>query len=490
MSPAASSRRPPIPPCRWTGFASSKAISPRISRSATQPLLRILDADAALEHVRRAELARAHMVRVRQAIVDYRAARTRDARVGNGVTTLVATLVLALGIGLIVWLWRRLDVLMIARMEQHVHTVGIQSFEVVRGDQIRAALRSGVLGLRTVVILVGILVYLGYLLSVWPATRGLSRDIVGFVLSPLEVIGGGIVRNVPSLVFLAVLFFVVRLVLRLVRLFFEMVGRGSVTLANFDADWAEPTYKIARIAIVAFGLIVAYPYIPGSESDAFKGVSLFIGIVFSLGSSSAISNIIAGYMMTYRRAFKVGDRVKIGDAMGDVLEMRLQVTHLKTFKNEEIVIPNSQILAGDVINYSSFVKTQGLILHTEVGIGYETPWRQVEAMLLQAAGRCQLPSGESPRAFVLLKKLADFAVTYEINVYCTEIRAMLPMYTALHRHILDVFNEYGVQIMTPAYEGDPEQPKIVPPKDWFTAPAVAPSDPPFAAATTTAGDRS
>ena len=272
-----------------------------------------------------------------------------------------------------------------------------------------------------------------------------------------------------------VLFFVIRLVLRLVRLFFETVGRGTVKLANFDADWAEPTYKIARIAIIAFGLIVAYPYIPGSESDAFKGVSLFIGIVFSLGSSSAISNIIAGYMMTYRRAFKVGDRVKIGDAMGDVIEMRLQVTHLKTFKNEEIVIPNSQILAGDVINYSSFVKTQGLILYTEVGIGYETPWRQVEAMLLEAAGRCELPSGEPPRAFVRLKKLADFAVTYEVNVYCTDIQAMLPMYTALHRHILDVFNEYGVQIMTPAYEGDPEQPKIVPPKDWFTAPAVAPS---------------
>ena len=164
---------------------------------------------------------------------------------GNGITTLVATLVLALGIGLIVWLWRRLDVLMIARMERHVQTVGIQSFEVVRADQIRAALRNGVLGLRTVVILAGILVYLGYLLAVWPATRGLSRDIVGFALSPLDVIGQGIVANVPSLVFLVVLFFVIRLVLRLVRLFFETVGRGTVTLANFDADWAEPTYKIA-----------------------------------------------------------------------------------------------------------------------------------------------------------------------------------------------------------------------------------------------------
>jgi small-conductance mechanosensitive channel len=454
-----------------------------------EPIVRIFDADAALEQVGRVELARAHMIRIGDAIVQYRAARSREARIHAGLVTLAATLVLAAGIALIVWLWRRLDVLMTGRMEKHVQTVGIQSFEVMRADQIRAALRNGILGLRTVIILVGILVYLGYLLAVWPSTRGLSRDIVGFALSPLNLIGSGIVANIPSLVFLAVLFFVMRLVLRLVRLFFETVGRGTVTLANFDPDWAAPTYKIVRMAIVAFGLIVAYPYIPGSESDAFKGVSLFIGIVFSLGSSSAISNIIAGYMMTYRRAFKVGDRVKIGGAMGDVIEMRLQVTHLKSFKNEEIVIPNSQILAGEVVNYSSFVKTQGLILHTEVGIGYETPWRQVEAMLLAAASRCELPSGEAPRAFVLLKKLADFAVTYELNVYCTDIKAMLPLYTSLHRHILDVFNEYGVQIMTPAYEGDPGEPKIVPPKDWFTAPAVAPNGPAFAAADGRPGPR-
>jgi small-conductance mechanosensitive channel len=441
-----------------------------------QPILRLVDADAALEQVGRVDLARAHLLRVRHAIDAYRAARTHDALVRAGLRTAVATLLVAIGIGLVLWLWRRLDALMTRRLERHVQTVATQSFEVVRADQIRAALRRGILGLRTVIILVGVLVYVGYLLAVWPSTRGLSRDIVGFVLSPLHVIGQGIVANIPSLVFLTVLFFVIRLLLRLVRLFFETVGRGTVTLANFDRDWAEPTYKIVRVAIVAFALIVAYPYIPGSESDAFKGVSLFIGIVFSLGSSSAISNIIAGYMMTYRRAFKVGDRVKIGGAIGDVIEMRLQVTHLKTFKNEEIVIPNSQILAGDVVNYSSFVKTQGLILHTEVGIGYETPWRQVEAMLLEAAGRCQLPSGEPPRAFVLLKKLADFAVTYELNLYCTDITAMLPLYTSVHRHILDVFNEYGVQIMTPAYEGDPEQPKIVPPKDWFTAPAVAPAN--------------
>ena len=268
------------------------------------------------------------------------------------------------------------------------------------------------------------------------------------------MLGNGFVAHIPSLVFLVVLFFVFRLTLRLIRLFFDAVERRTVTLASFDPDWAQPTYKIIRILVVAFGLIVAYPYIPGSESAAFRGVSLFIGIVFSLGSSSAISNIIAGYMMTYRRAFKVGDRVKIGETVGEVIEMRLQVTHLRSLKNEEIVVPNSQILATEVVNYSSLARTQGLILHTEVGIGYETPWRQVEAMLIQAAERTQGLSTDPP-PFVLQKKLGDFAITYELNVYCTDVPAMMRLYTALHRNILDVFNEYGVQIMTPAYEETP-----------------------------------
>ena len=190
------------------------------------------------------------------------------------------------------------------------------------------------------------LVYLGYVLAQFPWTRGLSRNMAAFALGPLEVIGRGIVANIPSLVFLAVLYFVFRFALRMIRLFFDAVERGTVTLENFEPEWAQPTYKILRVLVIAFGLIVAYPYIPGSQSEAFKGVSLFIGIVFSLGSSSAISNIIAGYMMTYRRAFKVGDRVRIGDSVGDVIEMRLQVTHLRTLKNEELIIPTRRSWAA------------------------------------------------------------------------------------------------------------------------------------------------
>jgi small-conductance mechanosensitive channel len=198
-----------------------------------------------------------------------------------------------------------------------------------------------------------------------------------------------------------------------------------------------------------------------------------MGIIFSLGSSSLIGNFIAGYSMTYRRAFRVGDRVKIGDKIGDVERMRLLVTHLRTPKNEEVVVPNSTIITSEVVNYSSLARDRGLILHTTVGIGYETPWRQVEAMLLQAATRTAGLRPE-PAPFVMQKELGDFCVTYEINVFCDTPQQMEARYTELHRNILDIFNEYGVQIMTPAYESDPEQPKLVPKEQWYAAPAHAP----------------
>jgi small-conductance mechanosensitive channel len=225
--------------------------------------------------------------------------------------------------------------------------------------------------------------------------------------------------------------------------------------------------------VIAFALVVAYPYIPGSESDAFKGVSIFLGVIFSLGSSSAVSNIIAGYTMIYRRAFKIGDRVQIGDFRGDVTAKGLLTTHLLTIKNEVVVVPNSLILNSHLVNYSTLAQEKGLILHSSVGVGYGIPWRQVEAMLKLAADRTP-GLLKNPLPFVLLKSLDQFSVEYEINAYCPEAQSMAKIYAELHRNILDLFNEYGVQIMTPAYEGDPKGPKVVPKEKWFSSPAEAP----------------
>jgi small-conductance mechanosensitive channel len=438
--------------------------------AADRLIMTIANADASVEQVTIRELAATHMARVRDAIVGYRAARSPAALRASALNAATATVVLLAACIALSWFWRWFDRLVTLRLSTRIQTVGIQSFEVMRADRIWSAVRSGLLALRTVILLALVLAYTGFVLAQFPRTRGMSRGMAALALGPLQVIANGFLANIPSLVFITILFFVVRVSLRLIRLFFDAIERRTVTLANFDPEWAQPTYKIVRTLVIAFGLVVAYPYIPGSESAAFRGVSLFIGIVFSLGSSSAISNIIAGYMMTYRRAFKVGDWVKVGGSVGEVIEMRLQVTHLRSTKNEEIVIPNSQILTSEVLNYSSLARTRGLILHTEVGIGYETPWRQVEAMLTQAAKRTPGLVMEPP-PFVLQRKLADFAVVYELNVYCSNVPAFQQLYSALHRNILDVFNEYGVQIMTPAYERDPLEPKIVRREDWFAAPA-------------------
>ena len=433
-------------------------------------VMTIADADAALEELQRPQLAAIHLARLRQAVADYREARSIGALRRGAFNSLLATILVAIAIAAVAWCWRLVDRRFTRRLEMRIHAVEFQSFEVMRAEQIMAALRRALLTGRTVVFVLVVLPYVAFVLAQWPWTRGLSRIVIASALAPLQIIGTGIVAHVPSLLFLTVLFVLVRVTLRMIRLFFAAVERGTVTLAGFDTEWAQPTYKIVRLAVVAFSLIVAYPYIPGSDTAAFKGVTVFIGIVFSLGSSSAISNIIAGYMMTYRRAFRVGDRVRIGDAIGDVVEMRLQVTHLRSIKNEELIIPNSQILGSQVVNYSSLARTRGLILHTEVGLGYDTPWRQVEAMLLAAADRTAGLSRE-PRPFVLEKRLGDFAVIYEVNAYSRDVQAMAELYAQLHRNILDVFNEYGVQIMTPAYEGDPIERKVVARKDWYTSPA-------------------
>jgi small-conductance mechanosensitive channel len=439
-----------------------------------QLFLAVFDEDAALETLDRRVLAEAFRLRIWSAIAAYREARQPAVLWTNALLSLGATLMLLVGAyavrRAVGWLQARVE----RRYRTQVHDVTIQSFEIVKAEQLWRAL-SGFLNLVWAVTVVGmIFVYLRYVLGSFPWTRGTASSLASIVVDPLRSMGLGLLGVIPNLVFLAILFLVVRYLLKLVRLFFDSVAIGRVQLASFDAEWALPTYKIARLFVIAFALVVAYPYVPGSNTDAFKGVTLFIGVLFSLGSSSMMGNIISGYGMTYRRTFRIGDIVRIGSHVGEVQELRLLVTRLRTPKNEEVIVPNSAILTSEVVNYSSMAKDRGLILHTNVGIGYETPWRQVEAMLIEAAARTPGLLRDRP-PFVHHTSLGDFSVNYEINVYCETPHRMRQLYTELHRNILDVFNEYGVQIMTPAYEGDPDQPKVVPREQWYAEPALPPA---------------
>lgn len=312
--------------------------------------------------------------------------------------------------------------------------------------------------------------YLQFALRLFPWTRPMGERLLELFVAPLRTLGSGFVESLPDLLFLVVLAIVVRYLLGMIRAFFVGVEQGRFKLRDFDSEWAMTTYKLVRVLVFALAVVVAYPYIPGSDSAAFKGVSVLLGVLVSIGSSSMISSIVAGYTMTYRRTFRSGDRIRVGDVYGDVVDSRLMVTTVRTPKNELVIVPNSEILAKSVVNYTALARERGLILHTTVGIGYETPWRQVEAMLLMAAERTPGLERE-PAPFVLQTALGDFAVSYQLNAYVRETTGLNRLQSELHRNIQDVFNEYGVQIMTPAYEADPDPPKVVPPEKWYLAPA-------------------
>jgi small-conductance mechanosensitive channel len=409
--------------------------------------------------------------RIKRAIVDYRAEREPEAIWKSILAAAGITLFCAVIVFFLVWLKRRLLRGLAGRIEDRVRSMGMETLKEGGTERFGGILRRGMRSVFTVLVVVTVFVNVHLVLGLFPWTRPAYARLDEWVINPLKFMGQSLLGQVPNLIFLLLLYFILRCALGLIRLFFDSIARGALPLAGFEPEWAQPTYKIVRLVVVAFGIIVAYPYIPGSDSAAFKGVSLFIGVVFSLGSSSVISNLLAGYTLTYRKAFRIGDRVRIGDVVGDVTSSRLQVTHVRTLKNEEVTIPNSNILNGEVVNYSSLARSHGLILHTTVGIGYETPWRQVEAMLLLAAERVPELLRE-PKPFVLYKSLGDFCVVYELNAYCDKPQDMNRLYALMSRSILDVFNEYGVQIMTPAYEGDPAKPKVVPKAEWYKCPAM------------------
>ena len=440
-----------------------------------RPIMSVVNADARVEGpgITRQMLAKLYLNRIKTAVVDYRAERTPAQLVHGAVMAVGSTLVIGLLLFVILRTTRWATRIFEHRYQSAIQELETTALRLVSAASIWRVVRVVFRLLSLSVALALILIYVHLIFGLFPWTRGIAANFRALTFTRLALLLGELAGTVPKLLVIALIVFAARYVLRTARAAFTAIKQGRLAISGFDPDWSDSTYNIVRVLIVALAVVVSYPYIPGSESPAFKGISIFIGVLFSLGSSAFLANLIAGYTMTYRRAFHPGDRIKVGDLMGDVVEVGLMVTHLRSVKNEELVVPNSLILNSNLINYSSLSREHGLILHTTVGIGYETPWRQVEAMLLVAAERT---SGllREPAPFILQKSLDDFAVTYELNVYSDQPLAMYQLYTELHRNILDVFNEYGVQIMTPSYVADPTAPKLVPKDQWFAEPAQAP----------------
>ncbi|GKS56923.1 hypothetical protein YTPLAS18_04500 [Nitrospira sp.] len=330
-------------------------------------------------------------------------------------------------------------------------TLKIQRVELLSAEQVTEGLLGVLQVARLVALAFLVYFYASSVLGFFPWTRQLSVELFGYILTPVRMIGGVFADSVPNIIAIVVIVFVVRYILKLIHLFFRGIERGAIRFAGFPQDWAQPTYGIVRFLVIVFAAIACFPYIPGSQSEGFRGISVFLGLLISLGSAAAIGNIIAGVVLTYMRPFQLGDRVKIADTVGDITEKTLLVTRIRTIKNVDITIPNSLILSAHIVNYSSTsLNTPPLILNTSVTIGYDAPWRRVHELLKEAAAATRNVLTD-PEPFVLQTALNDFYVSYELNAYTGAPNQMAVTYSDLHQNVQDRFNEAGIEIMSPHY---------------------------------------
>lgn len=304
--------------------------------------------------------------------------------------------------------------------------------------------------------------------SVFPGTKNYASLLLNWIFSPAKAALMGFVHFLPNLFSILVIIVLFRFIVKVFKFFVDEIHKGQIKIDGFYSDWAIPTFNIVKVLLYAFMVVIIFPYLPGSNSPIFQGVSVFVGILFSLGSSNAIANMIAGLVITYMRPFKIGDFIKIGDVTGTVIEKSSLVTRVRTPKQEDITIPNATVLSSSSVNYSSNTNTEskGLLIHTKITIGYDTPWVLVHKALIEAALRTDKLE-QSPTPFVLQTSLDDFYVAYEINAYTKFPNEQPLIYSNLHQNIQDCFNEAGLEIMSSHYSALRDGNKTTTPEDYL-----------------------
>lgn len=322
-----------------------------------------------------------------------------------------------------------------------------------------------------------ILVYIALpiIFGLFPWTQNFAQTLVGYIFNPLKKIGSGLWNYLPNLFTIVVIFLVFRYALKGIHFLKNEIEEGKLQLTGFYPDWANPTFQIIKVILYAFMFVLIFPYLPGSDSPIFQGVSVFLGFLFTFGSAGSLSHIIAGIVLTYMRLFKIGDRVKIGDVVGDVIEKSMLVTRVRTIKNEIISIPNSTVMSSHTTNFTNEAENgKGLIMHTTVTIGYDVPWKEMHQALLNAADRTDLLL-KDPKPFVLQTSLDDFYVSYQINAYTKEPNKQASIYSQLHQNIQDCCNEVGIEILSPHYRAARDGNMITIPTDYLGKDYKAPS---------------
>ena len=354
-----------------------------------------------------------------------------------------------------------------------IKTVKIKSFVLMDEEKTTKYILFLIRLLRYLIILLTLYLSIPLAFSVFPATKNLANTLFGYILLPIKSFFSSIISFIPDLISIIVIILVFRYLIKMFRFFADEIEKKRLTIKGFYPDWAFPTFNIIRILLFAFMFVLIFPLLPNSDSEIFKGVSVFIGVIFTLGSSSVVTNVVSGLVLTYMRPFKVGDRIKIGELIGNVVEKTPLVTRIRTPKNEEVTIPNSTIMSAQTFNYSHSARTYGLILHTKLTFGYETSWRKIHELLLEAAKRTP-DVLEKPKPFVLQTALDDFYAEYQLNVYIKDADKMPRIYTAMYQNIMDVFHEAGIEIMSPHYLAHRDGNKTMMPDEFLPEDYQAP----------------
>ncbi len=362
------------------------------------------------------------------------------------------------------WLFHKLKARILRLKDTKIKPVSIQGYELL-DTQKQANLLVFLASVgRYILMALQLLFTVPLIFIIFPQTEGLAYRLLGYIWNPIRSIFVSIVDYIPKLFTIIVIWYAVKYLVRLVLYLAREVEAGRLKFNGFYPDWAMPTFHIIRFLLYAFMIAMIYPYLPGASSGVFQGISVFVGLIVSLGSSTVIGNIIAGLVITYMRPFKMGDRIKLNDTIGNIIEKTPLVTRIRTPKNEVVTVPNSFIMSSHTVNYSTSAREYGLIIHTEVSIGYDIPWRRVNPLLIEAA--LNTPGVvDDPRPFVLETSLSDWYPVYQINAYIKDANRMSQIYSDLYQNIQDKFNEAGIEIMSPHYMAVRDGNETTTPKD-------------------------
>ncbi len=407
----------------------------------------------------------------------------RESVESRSLETLTRALALAVAgtvvYGAFVWLAARARRAMVRRLvaltDRKAAGLHVGGVSLLQGDRLGNVIRLILTLLYRLLVLLVTVEWISFVLRSFPFTRAWGESLNSFLLSLAMPVMTAALGAVPELLTALLIFYLAYLITQALERFFSNVQNGTVQLHWLDADVVAPTQRLANVVIWLFALAMAYPYLPGSDTEAFKGLSVLVGLMLSMGASSLVGQAASGLILTYGRVFRKGEFVRVADHEGTVTEMGIFTTRIRTGMGEELTISNASILGSTTKNYSRAVQGAGFVLDTTVTIGYDTPWRQVHAMLIEAARRTDgLASDPAPQVFQTA--LNDWYPVYRVVCQATqtEPRSRAMLLSALHANIQDVFNTYGVQIMSPQYLGDPKEPKVVPPANWYPAPANQP----------------